>query len=222
MLRSLTLAAAALAGLLAAPAVSAGQLQCWTDDQGRRACGDRVPPEYAKKERQVYNEKGRLVDIKEREKTAEESAAEAEAARREAEARQQKEEQVAYDRFLVDTFATVRDLEKMRDGRIAAIDSRIALTEKGLADNQVALKSLRAQPPGAGKAAERQKAKIAEFEKTLAGNERALAQAKAEREQTQQRFARDIERYRQLKGLPPEPAASVPATPPAAAPAVKP
>ena len=29
-------------------AEAAGSIVCWTDENGRRACGDRVPPQYAR------------------------------------------------------------------------------------------------------------------------------------------------------------------------------
>ena len=74
--------------MLAVPAVHAGKLACWTDDKGQKACGDRVPPQYAKKERQVLDGHGRVIQTQSREKTPEEIA----------EARQ-KEEAAAADKM---------------------------------------------------------------------------------------------------------------------------
>ena len=44
----------------AATPVSAAGIVCWDEADGRRACGDRVPPEYARRERQVYDKTGRV------------------------------------------------------------------------------------------------------------------------------------------------------------------
>jgi hypothetical protein len=40
------------------------RIQCWTDDQGHRACGNAVPTQYANKEREVFNARGRVVETK--------------------------------------------------------------------------------------------------------------------------------------------------------------
>ncbi len=54
----------------------AKRVQCWTDERGQRACGDAVPPQYVRRERQVFDDQGRVRQIKPREKTVEEVAAE--------------------------------------------------------------------------------------------------------------------------------------------------
>src|SRR3546814_4544232 len=63
-------------GLLSTSAIAAGGVQCWTDNQGHRACGDTVPPQYAKQQREVFDEQGRVRQVKPREKTEAEVAAE--------------------------------------------------------------------------------------------------------------------------------------------------
>ncbi|SFF51809.1 protein of unknown function [Fontimonas thermophila] len=193
---------AGLAGLSPALDAQNAKIVCWTDANGHRACGDRVPPEYAKQERKVYDEAGRVVETIQRQKTPEEIA---EAERRAAEqqaSRKRAEEQAAYDRFLLSAFSSVADLEKMRDERIATLDARLQLAEKSLADNENAIRQLEAQIAAAEaegqKAPARLRQQLAEFERTLADNRRAVEKLKHDRDQIVVKFAHDIARYREL------------------------
>jgi hypothetical protein len=119
------------------------QFQCWTDDKGVRACGDHVPPQYAKQERQVLDSQGRVVDTKSREKTAEEVQAEAAARKLAEDMAFRKRQQEEYDRFLLETYNSEADLAHARDDRLAAIDGRIKFVNENIAANEATLKQLR-------------------------------------------------------------------------------
>ena len=186
------------------------KFQCWTDENGRRACGDRVPPQYAQKERRIYDGEGRVLEIKERQRTAEEMAELERQKKAVAEAKRKEEEQRAYDQFLLSTFNSVKDLEKMRNQRLATLDGRIGLAQKSLVDNEATLTQLRAQAAKAEtekkKVPERIRRQIGEFETSLKDNRKVLDQMGAERGQIETKFAADIERLkvlRQSAGLPP-------------------
>src|SRR3546814_6976413 len=96
-------------GLLSTSAIAAGGVQCWTDNQGHRACGDTVPPQYAKQQREVFDEQGRVRQVKPREKTEAEVAAEEAAARAADELAQKQQKQRDYDRFLLRTSKSDKD-----------------------------------------------------------------------------------------------------------------
>ena len=73
---------AALAAAVAASAASAGssaKIQCWTDEKGQRACGNSVPVQYADKERETFNARGRVVETKPHAETIEDTDAAAKA-----------------------------------------------------------------------------------------------------------------------------------------------
>lgn len=198
----LCMAALALVAVTGPPALRANQIICWTDENGRRACGDRVPPEYSRQERKVYDQSGRLVETLERQKTpAEIAEAERRAAEQEAE-RKRVEEQAAYDRFLLSAFSSVRDLEKTRDERLLTLDGRLRLAEKSLADNENGIAQLQSQIADTGKEGNKPPARLLrqlhEFEKTLADNRRAVDKLRIERDALVLQFARDIARYRDL------------------------
>ena len=76
-----------MAGVLAVLALNpaAARIICWTDDQGRKACGDVAPPEVSTRERQVINARGMVVEVQPRAPTEAERQARAEATLRAAE-----------------------------------------------------------------------------------------------------------------------------------------
>ena len=76
----------------------------WVDENGQIHYGDRIPPRYAKTERAEINERGVVVDVKEREKTVEEVAAAQAAADAAALEVKRAEEQARYDRYLLSSY----------------------------------------------------------------------------------------------------------------------
>jgi DNA repair exonuclease SbcCD ATPase subunit len=194
----------------------AAKIVCWTDENGRRACGDRVPPQYARQERQVYDSTGRLIETRPRQKTFEEveeeqrRVAELEARRKRA------QEQAAYDSFLLTTFSSVAELENTRDNRLATLEGRLRLAEESLEQNEKGIEQLKAQiadAEAAGRAAPvgltRQ---LQEFEQNLENNRQAVAKLREERATIRGKFDDDIARYRVLSGQTvPSPAAEAPA-----------
>ena len=217
----LAMAVAVLAALVAAPAMAqkgGKKIQCWTDKNGVRMCGDRIPPEYAGEKRDVM-QGGRVVDTIDASKTEEERKAEA--ARKKAEAERQK--QAEHDRTLLEMYRSQSDIIAMRDERLALIDSRTQAAEKNAADTDKALAGLRARAaalekdnkPIDGKLAKQ----IKQFEQSQEQSAKALERYRKERETLQAKFDRDYARYSELRGLP---ATTPPPPPPRAAEAAAP
>ena len=123
----LALAACLFAGPAAARGSASDSLYKWVDDQGVTHYGDRVPPEYAHKERYVLNERAVRVNVLPAEKTAEELAEEARKAEIAALARRAAEEQAERDRILLDTYLSVEEIEMLRDRRVTALDAQIGV-----------------------------------------------------------------------------------------------
>lgn len=205
-----------LAGLLlsCAAAVShaagnspATRLQCWTDEKGVRACGNSVPPQYAKGERQVIDAQGRVVQTKAREKTPDEVEAAARAAAERKERERIEAERAAYDRFLLTTYASVGDLEKARQERTGMLDSRIELAQKGVTETEATLAKLKQQVEAA-KAKDRPSDKldkqVVQFERALVDGLKAVSALKQERAAVEEKFGRDIVRYRELRSQAPK------------------
>src|SRR5581483_8440140 len=114
----------------------AGRIQCWTDERGQRACGDAPSPKDAIKERNVFNEQGQVVETWPRAPTPAEIE-EAEKAKAAEEARaKQAERQHAYDRYLLESYQSVQDLEATRDQRLQALEVRMELVQKAIKSGQ--------------------------------------------------------------------------------------
>ena len=108
----------------------AAGLKKWKDKDGQWHFGDVIPPEYAQQGHEEISKQGLTLEVQERAKTEAEIAEQKRLAAIEAEEKKAAEERARHDRILLDTFSSVDDIEMTRDGKIAAIDSRILLSEK--------------------------------------------------------------------------------------------
>lgn len=207
--------------MLTASAAQAGVV-CWTDDRGQKACGDRVPPQYAKKERQSLDAHGRVINTQARQKTPEEIA---EASRLEAAAAAEKArfvQQEKYDRYLLQTFASSKELEDSRDSRLRALESQMQLNDKANADAEKSLKTLQDRAAAAkngGKDPGKLLVQIAEFERSLKQGRMSREQQAKDHAEITAKFGADIERFNALKSGKVQMGAPMPAAPaPAPAP----
>ncbi|HVT33980.1 MAG TPA: hypothetical protein VHE37_00240 [Nevskiaceae bacterium] len=121
------------------------QLVCWTDKDGVRACGDSVPPEYAKQDRDVLNAQGQVVGTMAREKTAAELAEEQRQAEAAAAEQRRHTRQLAYDNYMLQSYESVTQLQKVRDDNLTTIDGRLALAEKAVPGAENALNGVKAR-----------------------------------------------------------------------------
>ena len=192
--------------------VQAQRVQCWTDDKGQRACADRVPPQYAKQERQIFDAQGRVLQTRPREKTAAELEAEAQSAQSAALQREREQRQQDYDRFLLSTFNSVSDLERARDERLQIHDGRRQLLDRSIAESEKAVTQQQRRIGNAAKDGKTPPAtmskKLAELQQSLRDGRQAVTQIDAEKLQINGKYAADIERYRQLRSS--DPAAQKP------------
>lgn len=221
-----TIAASVLACAMPAAAQDKGKkFQCWTDKSGQRMCGDRVPPEYAGQKRELM-QGGRVVGTVSAAKTPEEIAEEKRKKQEAAEAQKRAE----YDRALLETYRSAKDIESMRDERIALLDSRIYAAEKNSATTDQTLATLRARAEAQTKDGKKVDAKLAQqikqYERDQKQNQRSIERNTKERAEIELKFNADLARYYELRGgKPPEKAAPAPgaaAATPAAAPSATP
>jgi len=180
------------------------QIQCWTDDKGNRMCGDSVPPQYAKKEREYFNGQGVVVSKKSRELTPEEAAEEKRKTDEAAAELKRIQEQAAYDKFLTDTYGSSKELEAARRLREQTLDGRIGLAQKAIADTEKTLADLRGRVASINKAGKKPPDKylldqIKKFETSLADNKTAVTHLQQEKEKMVAKFNQDIARYQVLR-----------------------
>lgn len=177
------------------------KFQCWTDEKGQRACGDRVPPQYAKEQRQVLDAQGRVIEIRERQKTAEELAEEQRQAVAAAEAKRKQEAEAAYDRFLRDSYSSVKDLERARNERLATLDGRSNLARQAVEGDEKSKAQLQTRielQTKNGRPVEDLQKQLRAVDKTLRENRAGIEQMQKDRERVCAEFLRDILRYQEL------------------------
>jgi len=181
-------------------AASSGKkpLYRWVDEEGRVHYGDRVPPSDAKQGRETIGAQGTVTKVLPRELSGKELEAEQQRLAEEKAAEDARQQRIAYDRYLVQSFASVGELQSAREQRLGALDARITLTQQAIVENEKTLAELRSRtgnkaPEGA------LKQQIETFENSLIDNLQAVRKLRDERQATQEKFTRDIERFKGLK-----------------------
>lgn len=187
--------------LLVAGPAAAQKVYKWVDKDGNVHFGDSVPPEYAE---QVFG-KGQAEGSA---PVATSAEVQAELERREASRRQQEA-----DQNLLRTYMTVEEIESVRDRRIEQRQAQDRLTrryieslERELAVLEAEAERERAKPgpngePGTVSPA--LDARIADTRGQIELYQRELARSEQEQQGIRDRFAEDISRFRELKGLTP-------------------
>ncbi len=199
---SFTLMAAGLLAIGLANGAQAGKLYKWVDENGKVHYGDRIPPEYAKRERKTLNEQGVTVDVKERAKTAEEIAERDRLAKEAAEQERLRKQQAAKDRILLDTFSNEDEMIMTRNGKVDAIGAIIRVTNgriDKLRNRLGELTAEAAQMERGGKAVPaRLHDEIASTKQQIRDNESYIAQKEQEQQEIRAKYEVDIQRFREI------------------------
>ncbi len=194
-----------LPAFLVATATSAERTFKWVDEAGNIHYGDRVPPRYAKKERQEINEQGRTVKVYEAAKTPEQKAELRRLANLEAAEKKKARKQKIHDRALLATYSSEEDMLLARDGKIASVDALIQLTNSRIETSRKRLLSLEteaAEFERSGKPVPKiLQSQITTARDQLKENEAFVVAKEKEKQVITRKFSADILRYRELKGL---------------------
>jgi hypothetical protein len=203
-----TIASILCAGALLASACFAGgssgrTLYKWVDAQGVTHYGDQVPPEYAGQEQQIINSQGVVINRVEGQKTPEQMAAE-DQKRLDAEQSQNR------DHNLLSTYASVQEIERLRDQRLTLLADQIKVTSQFLEVLNGRLTKLRTgsmhfKPYSSDPAAPPMPDQVAE-DLVRMGNdihtqEQNLHAKQSEESKMRNQFESDIQRFKELKGI---------------------
>ena len=196
--------------LLASPGFAAGAgaangrtLYKWVDEQGVTHYGDRIPPEYATQERHVINSQGVEINRLEAQKTPEALAAED---LKRAEAEQSKNR----DRNLLNTYASVQEIERLRDQRVTLLTDQIKVTSQFLEVLNGKLKKLRvssmrfrpySSEPNAGAMPDQIAEDLVRVGNDIRTQEQNLREKRSEESIMSKQFDSDIARFKELKGI---------------------
>ncbi len=200
------LAAALLLAAIAPPAHA--KIVCWKNKEGVRECGNAVPPEYAQQSVERKSGMGVTVEKTERALTAEELAREREEReRRRAEEEERKRlaaEQARKDRVLLQTFSTEEDLMLTRDGKVAAIDSRIRHSEQLVVKFRENVEQMQGEAAALERSGKKVPPKLAQqivdAQSQIDKTEQEIERRKHERVLLREQFEADLARFRELKG----------------------
>ncbi len=195
-------------GLAASPVVGQ-EIYCWKDDDGATHCGDSVPPDQARFDRNIRNEQGIILRFEEGEITPEEQQEILERIQREEAERQAKEEADRYDRLLLDSYETIEDIEARRDRFLQQFQGQIIVAELYLGNLGKRLETLmdradRYAPYNESPDADQVPANLARdienTESSITNFTRRLEEIQEEQQRTREQFEKDIARFRELQG----------------------
>ena len=203
ILCALLLASGLAAGAPTQPANNGRVLYKWVDKDGVTHYGDHVPPEYASQEQHVLNSQGYEIKRLDAEKTAAQAAAE-DQKRVDAEQRQLR------DKNLLNTYASVQEIERLRDQRLTLLADQIKVTTQFLDTLNGRMKKLRVSsmrfrpyntdakaPPMPDQVAE----DLVRLENDIHTQEQNLRQKRGEEATMRKQFEGDIDRFKELKHI---------------------
>jgi hypothetical protein len=176
----------------------------WTDEKGVVHYGDTVPSEYTQSERSVLNSQGVEVGHLEGGKNA---AQQAEQLRANSAAQQRAQ----HDQFLLSTYLSTKDIEQLRDERVAQVEGQIKATLIYIDTLSARLatlqdRAMRFKPYNTEPGARRLPDELAEdLVRTMSESRsqmRALDTKRLEESDTEAQFNGDIQRYHELTTRP--------------------
>src|SRR5258707_180944 len=187
-----------------APGTSKGRtLYRWVDEQGVTHYGDHIPPEYAAQAKPVINAQGVEISRLEAQKSPEALAAEDQ---KKAEAEQSRNR----DRNLLNTYATVQEIERLRDQRVTLLTDQIKVTSQFLEVLNGKLKKLRlnsmhfkpySSDPNAAAMPDQIAEDLVRVGNDMRTQEQNLREKRSEESIMSKQFDSDIARFKELKGI---------------------
>lgn len=192
-----------VAGPAAAAPSSGRKLYRWTDAQGEVHYGDLIPPEYAGQEQSVLNSQGMVTEHLDAQKSVEQAAADEQK-------RLEAKQRAARDGNLLNTYASVQEIERLRDQRLALLTDQIKVTSQFLESLNGRMKKLRVTslhfkpystdgnaPPMPDQVAE----DLVRVGNDIHTQEQNLREKRSEEATMSKEFETDIARFKELKGI---------------------
>lgn len=178
-----------------------------TDANGQTHYGDRQPAACFGHDTQVLNERGTVLRVIEGDQSR---AARIQREARESVQQRQREEQAQHDRMLIDTYLTVEDIERLRNQRLELLEAQLNVTKQNIVtlrdrESRLQQQVARFRPysdlPNAPPLPDHLAEDMVNTVNSLQTYEEAVVRRQAEQEALRASFARDIARFKQLKGI---------------------
>jgi hypothetical protein len=195
--------AASFAAPASSPSNNGRVLYKWVDKDGVTHYGDHVPPEYASQEQHILNSRGYEINHLDAQKSAEQAAAE-EQRKLDADQRQLR------DKNLLSTYASVQEIERLRDQRLTLIADQIKVTNQFLETLNGRMKKMRADTlrfrpyssdPKAPSMPDQMAEDLVRLASDMRTQEQNLKQKHSEESAMSIQFESDIDRFKELKHI---------------------
>ncbi len=179
------------------------ELKKWVDNKGQIHYGDKIPPQYLRKEHQIINREGVVIKDIPAAKTEAQLLQERRQVRLDKIAAEKKRLQDFKDKVLLDTYTLESDLLKARNERLSTFTSLIDLTDTIIKSNQEQLERLLKRKSEFERFQKELPVHMKEQEKILrqqiVSNRGYVKDQKSERQKIVVQFERDLTRFLFLK-----------------------
>ncbi len=175
----------------------------WVDEHGITHYGDRIPPEYAAQEQHIINAQGVEISRLDAQKSPDQLAAEDQ---KKLEVQQSQNR----DRNLLSTYASVQEIERLRDQRVTLVSDQIRVTSSFLESLNGKLKKLRINSmhfkpynndPNAQPMPDQLAEDLVRVGNDIHTQEQNLREKGSEETTMRRQFESDIARFKEMKGL---------------------
>jgi hypothetical protein len=175
----------------------------WVDNDGVTHFGDHVPPEYASQEQHILNSKGYEINHLDAQKSAEQAASEE---KKILDAQQS----ALRDKNLLSTYASVQEIERLRDQRLTLLADQIKVTNQFLETLNGQMKkmrgdSMRFRPynsdPKAPIMPDQMAEDLVRLSTDVRTQQKNLQQKRSEEATMSIQFESDIDRFKELKHI---------------------
>lgn len=177
------------------------------DAKGQTFFGDSVPRECLDLDTEVLSERGTVLRV------IDGAASRVEKAQRKAAddaAKKAKDDALMRDRMLVEAYLSVQEIERLRDQRLALVDSQIRIDQQNLLalndrEQRLMRQVQRFRPysdkPTAGPIPDHIVEEMVNVVKSGTVTQERIANKQGEQQELQAKFAGDIKRFKELKGI---------------------
>lgn len=175
----------------------------WVDENGQIQYSDHLPPQDVGRAYSILNKEGVTINSVEQAKTKEQLEEAARLQQRRDEQARLVRERATYDHILLDTYTKVSDLEETRDRYIATLEGSIKVAQHKLANLTRDLEKLgktAANLEREGKRVPEDMSKdIATLRTQIEAENDFIRAQRTQQKEVGDKFAADIERYKELK-----------------------
>ena len=201
--KSLNLIIFLMLGIFILVSNSHARMKCWTNNDGIKECGDKVPPEYTQQGYQELGKGGIVREETDRVKTKEELQKEKIEAKTKLREKEKIKSKKLHDKMLLETFTNIDEIEAAKKQKIDAIDSTIKVVKKRiiklqyLLDDEMDENSIDKQIDGEDKKTDN----VESLNKQISENKDYIKKKIDEKENVEQTYSKYILRFKELKGL---------------------